>query len=327
MKTSARLQRRHGHESSDRLTANLQPSSQTAPVDHQAQTDQPPIGGQHDFSQLDLFAHDPGPRPYPQVQFKLTTGTQNNQQQETDTLLEISQDQTVGQIAAAPPPIQVQKDALLEKQPEDLTLQTKPLSASETGLLQQNRVSGTEQLGLAKPTLPDISSLSKPGIQASFISFAVKMGTKRVALGILKNFIKTQIKDKIQKIAIKKFAKQFVKEADDLVGILEDPWWATAIGFIPIVGDAFDLARVPKQIANAIKKADALEEKVKKILRIQGKKAGDLIPATLKKSDSYMSELENRTYADIIEMAEGGTSQAKKMKKLTEQTQRLMDKL
>jgi hypothetical protein len=87
------------------------------------------------------------------------------------------------------------------------------------------------------------------------------------------------------------------------------------------------LARVPKQIATAMKKADALEEKVKKILRIQGKKAGDLIPATLKKSESYAVELENHTYAQIIEMAEGGSSGAKKMKKLIEQTERLMEKI
>lgn len=153
------------------------------------------------------------------------------------------------------------------------------------------------------------------------------MGAKKISQGILKNFIKTQIKDKIEKIAINKFAKQFAKEADDLMSILEDPWWATAIGFIPVVGDAFDLARVPKQIATAMRKANELEEKVKKILIIQGKKAGDLIPATLKRSDSYMSKLENLTYARIIEMAEGGSSEAKKMKKLIEQTERLMGKL
>lgn len=176
-------------------------------------------------------------------------------------------------------------------------------------------------------TGPSISFLSTPSIQASFISFIAKMGAKRVSLGILKNFIKTQIKDKIKKIALKKFAKQFIKEADDLVGILEDPWWVTAIGFIPVFGDAFDLTRVPKQIATAMKKADALEAKVKNILRIQGKKAGDLIPATLKKSESYFADLESHTYREILELAERGSVEAKKMKKLIEQTERLMEKL
>ncbi len=176
-------------------------------------------------------------------------------------------------------------------------------------------------------TRPNISFLHTPSIQASFISFVAKMGAKRVSLGILKNFIKTQIQDKIKKIALKKFAKQFIKEADDLVGILEDPWWVTAIGFIPVFGDVFDLARVPKQIATAMKKADALEAKVKNILRIQGKKAGDLIPATLKKSESYFADLESHTYTEILELAERGSVEAKKMKKLIEQTERLMEKL
>ncbi|MFB2974969.1 DUF4157 domain-containing protein [Microseira sp. BLCC-F43] len=188
----------------------------------------------------------------------------------------------------------------------------------------QNQLQATN---ISSARQPQISRLSTPSIQASFISFVVKMGAKKASLAILKKFIKEQIKDKIQKIAIKKFAKQFAKEADDLIGVLEDPWWVTAIGFIPIVGDAFDLARVPKQIATAMKKADALEEKVKKVLRIQGKKAGDLIPSTLKKSESYASELENHTYAQIVEMAEGGSAAAKKMKKLIEQTERLMEKL
>jgi len=172
-----------------------------------------------------------------------------------------------------------------------------------------------------------VSSIESPTIQASFISFAIKMGAKRVAKGILKNFIKTQIKGKIKKLASKKFVQRFAREADDLIGILEDPWWATAIGFIPVVGDAFDLARVPKQIAKAMRKADKLEAKIKKILKIQGKKAGNLISAKLKKSDSYFSDLGDKTYATLIEMAEQGDNRARKMRKLIEEAHRLSGKL
>ena len=153
------------------------------------------------------------------------------------------------------------------------------------------------------------------------------MGAKKIAKGTLKNFVRTQIKGKIKKLASKKFARRFAKEADDLAGILEDPWWATAIGFIPVVGDVFDLARVPKQIIKAMKKADKLEEGIKKILRIQGKKAVNLIPAKLKTSKSYFSDLEGTTYAKLIEMAERGDTRARKMRKLIEEPLRISEKL
>lgn len=83
------------------------------------------------------------------------------------------------------------------------------------------------------------------------------------------NFIKTRIKDKIKDLANKKLLKEIAEEADQIMGILEDPWWVTAIGFIPIVGDAFDLYNVPKQIAAAIKRADQLEDKAKRAIDAQ----------------------------------------------------------
>jgi hypothetical protein len=96
-----------------------------------------------------------------------------------------------------------------------------------------------------------ISQLSTPSIQASFISFVLKMGAKKATKGILKNFIKTKIKERVKKYLNSKVGKQFLEEADQIMGVLEDPWWVTAIGFIPIVGDAFDLARLPRQIRYA----------------------------------------------------------------------------
>jgi hypothetical protein len=163
-------------------------------------------------------------------------------------------------------------------------------------------------------------------IQPSFISFAIKMGAKKASKAMLKKFVKEQIKDKLEKIAIKKFAKQFAKEADDLIGILDDPWWVTGLGFIPVVGDAFDLVHVPKQIAKAMKKADQLEDRVKHVLRIQGQRASELIPASLARSPSFHAELADKTYAEIVQLA-GSSERAAQMKKLIEQTERLMDKV
>ncbi len=184
---------------------------------------------------------------------------------------------------------------------------------------------GSADEGFEQPLVPNAATEQPPIIQASFISFVLKMGAKQASKGILKNFIKTQIKGKISKIAIKNFAKRFAKEADDLISILEDPWWATAIGFIPIAGDAFDLVRVPKQIQKAMRAADRLEAKVKRVLRIQGRRARDLIPESLRRVEDYPSELEHLTYAQIVERA-GGSEGARKLKKLIEQQHRLLGK-
>lgn len=55
------------------------------------------------------------------------------------------------------------------------------------------------------------------------------------------------------------------------MGMLEDPWWSTALGFIPVVGDAFDLACVPSRIRKAIGRAGALEGKVQAALDAEHK--------------------------------------------------------
>ncbi len=162
--------------------------------------------------------------------------------------------------------------------------------------------------------------------QGSLISWLVKMGAKKVSKGTLKNFVKTQIKGKLKKIANKDMAKRFAKEADDVLSALEDPWWATAIGFVPIVGDAFDLGRLPIQIKKAFTHAERLEQRVERILKLQRQKAADLLPATLKRGKSYSSELEDLTYGQIVTLSKSD-NKAAKMKKLIEAEHRLMGKL
>jgi hypothetical protein len=106
-------------------------------------------------------------------------------------------------------------------------------------------------------------------INRSFISFVLKMGAKKASKGMLKNFVKTQIKSRIKKLTDKKLVKELLQEADDVLGMLDDPWWVTTIGFVPIIGDAFDLVHVPTQIRKAVQRADELEDKVKKALKAQ----------------------------------------------------------
>ena len=163
----------------------------------------------------------------------------------------------------------------------------------------------------------------------SFLSFTLKAGAKAVSKGILKNFINSQIKTKIERIALKNYVKRFSKEADDLIDILDDPWWVTCIGFIPVVGDAFDLVNVPLQIKRAINKADNLQNRVERIISIQGKKASSLLHAKFKHliGDDPLTE---KTYVELKSIAIGESSMSKRARtiiKLIDQAHRLNEKI
>ena len=186
-----------------------------------------------------------------------------------------------------------------------------------------NAVSGLVQMAQQHPA--PASAAGAIVVQRSLISWVVKKGAKKVSKDLLRDFINTQIKQRLRNVIDKNMAKRFSKEADDILDALEDPWWATAIGFVPVVGDAFDLARVPKQIRNAFKRAEMLEKKMEKVLELQVKKAVDAIPASLKRSPSYASELENLTYGELRDLA-STNSKAAAMKKLIENQMRLMEK-
>ena len=163
----------------------------------------------------------------------------------------------------------------------------------------------------------------------SFLSFTLKAGAKAASKGILKNFINSQIKTKIERIALKNYVKRFSKEADDLIDILDDPWWVTCIGFIPVVGDAFDLVNVPLQIKRAINKADNLQNRVERIISIQGKKASSLLHAKFKHliGDDPLTE---KTYVELKSIAIGESSMSKRARtiiKLIDQAHRLNKKI
>jgi Domain of unknown function (DUF4157) len=133
---------------------------------------------------------------------------------------------------------------------------------SEVGSASEREAEGVSEQVAGGGRAPTIVAAPDGGIQRSFLSFAVKAGAKKVSKGMLKNFIKTRIKDKIVKLVNKKIVKEILEDAATIEGILNDPWWVTAIGFVPVVGDAFDLVHVPMQIRDAIRAADRLESKV-----------------------------------------------------------------
>ncbi len=197
-----------------------------------------------------------------------------------------------------------------------------PFELGELGKALQAMAAASRQA-----SAPAGATSGPPVVQRSLISFLVKMGAKKVSKGTLKNFLKTQIKGKLGSLVSKNARKRFAKEADDILAALDDPWWATAIGFVPIVGDAFDLGRLPFKIKRAFERAERLGDKLDALRTMQKAKAVDLLPGTLKRSKSYADELADKTYGELLKMAEGGSTKAAKMTKLIEQQARLMGKL
>ncbi len=164
----------------------------------------------------------------------------------------------------------------------------------------------------------------------SVLSFVLEQGAKKLTKGMLKNFLETQIKRKVEKVVIKQFAKRFGKEAFDasaqVDSILNDQWWEVGVGFIPVVGDAFDVVDEGIKIKRALSVLDKLQAKVQKILEIQGKTARVLVKPAFRSGPSWAEELADKSYAQIVELSQGSDALAKKasqMKKLIEQEHRL----
>src|SRR5438128_665288 len=109
--------------------------------------------------------------------------------------------------------------------------------------------------------------------------------------------------------------------------VTKNPWWATAIGFIPVVGDTFDLVNTSEKAIRALKMANRLEKKVKAIFEAEKCTAEALIDPKLRRGASWAAEFAQKTYADIIKAAEGGNNRAAAMKKLIEQGERLREKI
>ncbi|XHX77633.1 MAG: DUF4157 domain-containing protein [Stenomitos frigidus ULC029] len=156
MQTRSSLQRRSHSESSDRLVANIKPRSWSDAHQQQATHPQPT---RHDFSHVDLFAHDPGTRTINfGIQPKLTVGAPNDvYEQEADRVAEqvmsLPDTQPAVQREGLPEEEEalqtkalgqaVQREAMPE---EDEELQTKPLAATITPLVQREALPEEEEL-------------------------------------------------------------------------------------------------------------------------------------------------------------------------------------
>lgn len=59
----------------------------------------------------------------------------------------------------------------------------------------------------------------------------------------------------------KNMLKQFAKDADDVMGVLDNSWWENALELVPVVGDIYGGSKFVKQIKTVYDKLQDLENK------------------------------------------------------------------
>lgn len=166
----------HRHRSSepnDRLVAHIQPRSWGDSPTHEAQATQPQIPF-HDFSHVDLFAYDPGPRAYPRlvIQPKLTVGQPNDRyEQEADRVAE----QVMKMPDSATP------SAVQRQEGEDEELQAKAIDAPTAAPDQiVDRLESSKSGGSPLPA--DVRTFMEPRFGADFSQVRVHTGSEAVQM-------------------------------------------------------------------------------------------------------------------------------------------------
>lgn len=75
---------------------------------------------------------------------------------------------------------------------------------------------------------------------AEFLSKIFKAGGKAAVKKVAKEFVENEIKHRIKQYASKNFAKQFIKDAEGALDVMENAWWETALEWTPFfIGDAY----------------------------------------------------------------------------------------
>ena len=89
------------------------------------------------------------------------------------------------------------------------------------------------------------------------IKYAAKKG---VQTGI-KTFVKQNIQHRLQNYMSKNMLKQFSKDVDDVISILDNSWWETALELIPVAGDIYGSTKFVKKLKTVYDRLQDLENK------------------------------------------------------------------
>ena len=92
---------------------------------------------------------------------------------------------------------------------------------------------------------------------SALIKFAAKQGVKT---GI-KTYVKRNIENRLKNYMSKNMLKQFAKDVDDVIGVLDNSWWETAIEFVPVAGDIYGSAKFTKQMKTVYDRLQDIENK------------------------------------------------------------------
>ena len=99
-------------------------------------------------------------------------------------------------------------------------------------------------------------------------SVLIKYAAKKGVQAGIKTFVKRNIQHRLQNYMSKNMLKQFAKDADNVISILDNSWWETAIELVPVAGDIYGSAKFVKKLRVVYDKLQDLENKyVDKILK------------------------------------------------------------
>lgn len=88
--------------------------------------------------------------------------------------------------------------------------------------------------------------------------YIAKRGIKKK----VKDYVESRIRAKVMRLGDKKFQKEILDEAADIINSFDDPWYVTAIEFVPYAGDVYGAQRLLKKRKAALERLDKLERKV-----------------------------------------------------------------
>ena len=119
------------------------------------------------------------------------------------------------------------------------------------------------------------------------ISYIAKQGIKQGFKQAMKTYIKKQIKNKLQNYTKKKWAKQALSDADNILSTMDDAWWEIGLELVPGVGDVYGAVKFGKDVNDVFKKIKKLEKRVNSKLKIKKPKETGSYTNTHKSGKKY----------------------------------------
>jgi len=93
------------------------------------------------------------------------------------------------------------------------------------------------------------------------LSALIKATAKQGVKAGIKSYVKNNIERRLKNYMSKDMLKQFAKDADEVMGTLDNSWWENALELVPVAGDIYGSTKFVKQVTKAYDKLQDLENK------------------------------------------------------------------